>query len=153
MSEWLIFHISWAISLPRFGIAKLLSIVWKLKCFQFVVFVLWWTLITFSFNLCAVQILEKLGMKDEYFPLVKDWMVQGVIPNHKAVMALGNKPLVNTDEPSQVHDEKDSEDLVKNIINKAVENPLKVTITYRHRISLYSSNIPFHKWKVLADFD
>ena len=64
--------------------------------------------------------------------------------NHKAIMALENKPLVNTDEPSQVHDEKDSEDL---------ENPLKVTIKYRHRISLYSSNIPFHKWKVLADFD
>lgn len=154
MSEWLIFHISWAISLPRFGLlAKFLSIVWKLKRFQFVLFVLWWTLITFSFNLCVVQILEKLGMKDEYFPLVKDWMVQGVIPNHKAIMALGNKPLVNTDEPSQVHDEKDSEDLVKNIINNAVENPLKVTIKYRHRISLYSSNIPFHKWKALADFD
>ena len=145
MSEWLIFHISWAISLPRFGLlAKFLSKVWKLKRFQFVVFVLRWTLITFSFNLCVVQILEKLGMKDEYCPLVKDWMVQRVIPNHKAIMALENKPLVNTDEPSQVHDEKDSEDL---------ENPLKVTIKYRHRISLYSSNIPFHKWKVLADFD
>lgn len=65
-------------------------------------------------------------MKDEYFPLVKDWMVQGVIPNHKAIMALGNKPLANTDEPSQVRDEKDSEDLVKNLINKAAENPLKV---------------------------
>lgn len=154
MSEWLIFHICWAISLLRFGLlAKFLSKVCKLKRFQFVVFVLWWTLITFSFNLCVVQILEKLGMKDEYCPLVKDWMVQRVIPNHKAIMALENKPLVNTDEPSQVHDEKDSEDLVKNIINKAVENPLKVTIKYRHRISLYSSNIPFHKWKVLADFD
>ena len=154
MSEWLIFHISRAISLPRFGLlAKFLSKVWKLKRFQFVVFVLRWTLVTFSFNLCVVQILEKLGMKDEYFPLVKDWMVQRVIPNQKAIMALGNKPLVNTDEPSQVHDEKDSEDLVKNIINKAVENPLKVTIKYRHRISLYSSNILFHKWKVLADFD
>ena len=92
-------------------------------------------------------------MKDEYFPLVKDGIVQGVIPNYKAIMALGNKPLVNTGESSQVHDEKDSEDLVKNIINKAVENPLKVTIKYRHRISLYSSNIPFHKWKVLANFD
>ena len=92
-------------------------------------------------------------MKDEYCPLVKDWMVQRVIPNHKAIMALENKPLVNTDEPSQVHDEKDSEDLVKNIINKAVENLLKVTIKYRHRISLYSSNILFHKWKVLADFN
>lgn len=94
--------------------------------------------------MCVVQILEKLGMKDEYCPLVKDWMVQRVIPNHKAIMALENKPLVNTDEPSQVHDEKDSEDL---------ENPLKVTIKYRHRISLYSSNMPLHKWKVLADFD
>ena len=153
MSEWLIFHISRAISLPRFGLlAKFLSKVWKLKRFQFVVFVLRRTLITFSFNLCVVQILEKLGMKDEYCPLVKDWMVQRVIPNHKAIMALGNKPLVNTDEPSQVHDEKDSEDLVKNI-NKAVENPLKATIKYRHRISLYSSNMPLHKWKVLADFD
>ena len=153
MSEWLIFHISRAISLPRFGLlAKFLSKVWKLKRFQFVVFVLRRTLITFSFNLCVVQILEKLGIKDEYFPLVKDWMVQRVIPNHKAIMALGNKPLVNTDEPSQVHDEKDSEDLVKNI-NKAVENPLKATIKYRHRISLYSSNMPLHKWKVLADFD
>ena len=153
MSEWLIFHISRAISLPRFGLlAKFLSKVWKLKRFQFVVFVLRRTLITFSFNLCVVQILEKLGIKDEYFPLVKDWMVQRVIPNHKAIMALENKPLVNTDEPSQVHDEKDSEDLVKNI-NKAVENPLKATIKYRHRISLYSSNMPLHKWKVLADFD
>ena len=154
MSEWLIFHIPWAISLLRFGLlAKFSLMVWKLKRVQFVVFVLWWTLITFSFNLCVVQILEKLGMKDEYFPLVKDWMVQGVIPNHKAIMALGNKPLANTDEPSQVRDEKDSEDLVKNLVNKAAENPLKVTIIYRHRISLYSSNIPFHKWKALADFD
>lgn len=74
--------------------------------------------------------LEKLGIKNEYLPLAKDWMVQGVIPNHKAILALGNELLVNTDEPSQVDDEKDSEDL-----------------------SLYSSNIPFHKWKALADFD
>lgn len=96
---------SWAISLLRFGLlAKFLLIVWKLQRFQFVVFVLWWTLITLSFNLCVVQILEKLGMKEENFPLVKDWTVQSVIPNHKAIMALGNKPLVNTDEPSQVHD-------------------------------------------------
>lgn len=33
---------------------------------------------------------------------------------------------------SQGHDEKDTEDLLKSIVNKAAENPLEVRIKYEH---------------------
>jgi len=40
------------------------------------------------------QILEKVGMKEEYFPIETDWMKQAVIPNHKAIIGL-RKPVAS----------------------------------------------------------
>lgn len=71
-------------------------------------------------------------MKEEYFPLLKDWMVQAVIPNHKQIMAFGNEPVIADKPTSLGHDEKDTEDLLKSIVNKAAENPLEVRIKYEH---------------------
>ncbi len=82
-----------------------------------------------EYFLFSIQILEKLGMKEEYFPVLKDWMVKAVIPNHKQIMGFGKETAViaDNDKPTNhVHDEKDTEDLLNSIVSKAAENPSEV---------------------------
>ena len=57
-------------------------------------------------------------------------MVEGVIPNHKEIMALGGPQVaVHDDHPSSLalnNDEKHMEDLLQHIVLMAAENPQEV---------------------------
>ena len=67
-------------------------------------------------------------MKEEYFPIVKDWMKNAVIPNHKAIVGLGKSetsknpltvaPVATT--------ESEMSDVLKTIAKAAAENPKEV---------------------------
>lgn len=71
------------------------------------------------------QILEKVGMKEEYFPVVTDWMKQAVIPNHKAIIGLG-KTVASKEPLAGVPTESDISDVLTNIAKAAADNPQKV---------------------------
>lgn len=67
-------------------------------------------------------------MFEEYFGIVKDWMVKSVLPNHKQIMALGSAPL--SGQPgtsnSELEHESKNQDLVHEIAKTAAKNPEKV---------------------------
>ena len=64
-------------------------------------------------------------MKEEYFPIVKDWMKQAVIPNHKAIIGLG-KSVASKEPLAGLSTESDMLDVLKNMAKAAAENPQKV---------------------------
>ena len=73
----------------------------------------------------VTQILEKVGMKEEDFPVVTDWMKQAVIPNHKAIIGLG-KSVASKEPLAGVQSESDMSDVLKNIAKAAADSPKKV---------------------------
>ena len=78
-----------------------------------------------SFLPIITQILEKVGMKEEYFPIVTDWMKQAVIPNHKAIIGLG-KSVASKEPLAGPSTESDMLDVLTKFVKAAAENPQKV---------------------------
>jgi hypothetical protein len=70
------------------------------------------------------QILEKLGIKDEILPKLKDWMKKVVLP-HYTFLVGGNKR-ADRDNSSVSINAQQINETIKIIINKAIENPKKV---------------------------
>jgi len=69
--------------------------------------------------------MEKVGVKEEYFPIVTDWIKQAVIPNHKAIIGLGET--VASKEPlADAPTESDMSDVLKNIAKAAADNLQRV---------------------------
>lgn len=70
-----------------------------------------------------------LDLKDEYFPIVKVWMVDAVIPNHKQILALGRGGELNVKSgmsQSVIQDENEMRALIQEIAVQAATNPDKV---------------------------
>ena len=86
----------------------------------------YWNIIIYT------QILEKMGLRDQYFPLVKKWVIEAVIPNHKEIMLLGSsddhrQQHVNT--VSSKHEEEVDEEmklLIHEIVQTAASHPKNV---------------------------
>ena len=64
-------------------------------------------------------------MKEKYFPIVKDWMKQAVIPNHKSIIGLG-KSLASKEPLAGPSTESDMSEVLKKFGKAAAENPQKV---------------------------
>lgn len=70
-----------------------------------------------------------LDLKDEYFPIVKVWMVDAVIPNHKQILALGRGGELNVKSgmsQSVIQGENEMRALIQEIAVQAATNPDKV---------------------------
>ena len=70
-----------------------------------------------------------VNLKDEYFPIVKLWMVDAVIPNHKQIMVLGRGGELNVQSgmsKSAIQDENEMTALIREIAVQAATNPDKV---------------------------
>lgn len=70
-----------------------------------------------------------LNLKDEYFPTVKLWMVDAVIPNHKQIMGLGRGGELNVKSgtsQSVIQSENEMRALIQEIAVQAATNPDKV---------------------------
>lgn len=69
--------------------------------------------------------MEKIGVKEEYFLIVTDWIKQAVIPNHKAIIGLGET--VASKEPlADAPTESDMSHVLKNIAKAAADNLQRV---------------------------
>lgn len=70
-----------------------------------------------------------LSLKDEYFPIVKQWMVDAVIPNHKQITELGRGGELNVKSgmsQSVIQDENEMRAVIQEIAVQAATNPDKV---------------------------
>ncbi|XP_015775114.1 PREDICTED: uncharacterized protein LOC107353289 isoform X5 [Acropora digitifera] len=85
------------------------------------------------------KILEMLNLKDEYFPLVKLWMVDAVIPYHKQIMELGHTRELNVksgmSHSVSMQDEIEMRALIQDIAVQASTNPDKVMSFFKPNIS------------------
>ena len=69
-------------------------------------------------------------MKEEYFPMVKEWMKNSVIPNHKVIIGLG-KSITSTEQSTvNLHvgatTNSEMSDVLESIANAAADNPKEV---------------------------
>lgn len=73
------------------------------------------------------QILEKIEMKERFFPLVLDWYKTCVVPNHKRLVFSSSttnsqKPEINPDLDSQ----QEMKALIVNLVKEASQKPEEV---------------------------
>lgn len=70
--------------------------------------------------------MEQIGVKEEYFLIVTDWIKQAVIPNHKAII-IGLGETVASKEPlADAQTESDMSHVLKNIAKAAADNLQRV---------------------------
>ena len=72
-----------------------------------------------------LSILEKVGKKETYFPVFKDWIGEVLVPCYNKLMA-GNEAAQKSPTSSATKDQGEVEDLIVNLLRKAAENPVEV---------------------------
>ena len=64
-----------------------------------------------------------LVLKNEYFPCVKEWLVDAIIPNHKQIMQLGTTgETVAESGLAHMQDDQEMRSVIEEIVVKAASN-------------------------------
>ena len=68
-----------------------------------------------------------LDLKDEYFPRVKEWLVDAAIPNHKQIMQLATTgETVAQTGIAQMQDDQEMRSAIEDIVARAASSPDEV---------------------------